>query len=580
MRKNHLVAVVCLGLLGVVAYGVVYPYVRGAFAWRQAEAALANRDFTQAQTHLQRYRELWPQNGEACFLLARTCRRAGDAAAARQHLQEAQRWQWPRPLIELEELLIQAQSAGGRSIHGNLQGILDVHPPDEPYILEALAIGCLVNQAPQEAEHWAQVWHERYPDDWQARYWRGVALAGSLRDKLAAEEFAHVANMKPDFAEVRLRLTAVLLKQGRYQEALPHLQHYLRTDPGHAGALLDLARCQRFCGDRNAARVTLDTLLARQSGDARVLLLRGQLALDDDKPGEALVWLRRAQAGAPHETDTNQVLATVLRLLNKNDEAERYAQAAQQIKQDLQRVVDLTHEIRASPDNVALRHEAGTIMMRLGQEQGAAHMLLSALILDRNHQPTQKALAACLRKEDELTEEDLLAAFAEWGARGFFAGETDFPVALAGYRQALAAAATRANPPFFPPPGFQPQLSPRKRLTQWRHTHQYPQIDGAWSWLAEMHDRATGGIPPVTEAEFAELAHWFQANDTRLVQAALPSQFVDLGEGGRIACADIRAGITKGARVRGAGKLAENLRRLRARHAAPELATKSFTAVP
>ena len=53
----------------------------------------------------------------------------------------------------------------------------------------------------------------------------------------------------------------------------------------------------------------------------------------------------------------------------------------------------------------------------------------------------------------------------------------------------------------------------------------------AWTWLAEMHERATSGTPPVAEAEFAALARWFQDNEARL---GPPSQPLDLGDGRRV----------------------------------------------
>jgi hypothetical protein len=81
-----------------------------------------------------------------------------------------------------------------------------------------------------------------------------------------------------------------------------------------------------------------------------------------------------------------------------------------------------------------------------------------------------------------------------------------------------------------------------------------------------MLGRLREGIPPATEAEFAELAGWFKRNDERLYRLALPSQRLDLGDGRMTSCGNLRAGLAKGARAREAGKLAEDVRRLRARY--------------
>ncbi|MCH7726711.1 MAG: hypothetical protein IH991_09560, partial [Planctomycetes bacterium] len=102
-------------------------------------------------------------------------------------------------------------------------------------------------------------------------------------------------------------------------------------------------------------------------------------------------------------------------------------------------------------------------------------------------------------------------------------------------------------------------------LVAWRQPRRYPDLTAAWFWLVEFFDRAREGVPPVTESEFAELAAWLHANDSRLHQASLSSQLLDLGNGEKTTVADIRHGVWKGARARGAGKLAEQLRGLKAR---------------
>jgi tetratricopeptide (TPR) repeat protein len=309
----------------------------------------------------------------------------------------------------------------------------------------------------------------------------------------------------------------------------------------------------------------VEKLLALRPDDARVLLLRGQLDLDAGRAEEALPWLRRARDGAPYEMDTNEALAAACRALNRREEAETYARAAQQVHKDLQRIVDIAKEILSGKNSLALRYEAGTVMRRLGQEQSAVHWFVSAHVLDRDDQPTRRALAECLHKEDELTDEDWLEAFAAWGRHGYFEREADFPAALAAYRQALAETA-RADPPFYPPPDFLPQLSPGRRRLRWRRAHHFPQVEAAWNWLAEMHNRRTDNLPPVTEAEFAHLARWFDENAERLKQSAAPSHLLDLGDGNRVALADLRSRIGKGPRALGAGQLAEDLRKLRARY--------------
>jgi hypothetical protein len=166
--------------------------------------------------------------------------------------------------------------------------------------------------------------------------------------------------------------------------------------------------------------------------------------------------------------------------------------------------------------------------------------------------------------------ENWLAAFEAWGRAGRFAHEPDFPVALDAYRAAIAEAVAGTDPPFYPPADFLPGEPEWWRLEEWRRPRWYYGVLAAWWWLYEMLDRRRKGIPPVAEAEFAELAEWFKRNDERLYRLALPSQLLDLSDGRRTSCGDLRAGLAKGARAREVGKLAEDVRRLRARYGGGE----------
>jgi hypothetical protein len=169
--------------------------------------------------------------------------------------------------------------------------------------------------------------------------------------------------------------------------------------------------------------------------------------------------------------------------------------------------------------------------------------------------------------EEPRDEDGWLAVFEELGRDGLFKAEPDFPVALAFYRDALARAHASTDPPFDPPPDFQPHLSSHHlRCQGWRDRFRFPDLDEGFNWLGEMLERVCEGIPPITEAEFRELAEWFAANDARLYQLALPSQLLDLGGGRRTSCTNIRYGLAKGPRADGAGEVAEGVRELHRRY--------------
>ncbi len=169
---------------------------------------------------------------------------------------------------------------------------------------------------------------------------------------------------------------------------------------------------------------------------------------------------------------------------------------------------------------------------------------------------------------DWLTEEEWLTLFEEWGRQGYFDREPEFPIALACYRDALQRAAVQADPPFDPPVDFMLHLIdlPDLRLLNWRDTTRFPEVHAAWDWLAEMFRRVHDGIPPVTQAEFAELAAWFNGNEHRLYHESLGSELLDVGAGRKTTTTNIRYALSGGPRASGAGEVAEDVRQLIARH--------------
>jgi hypothetical protein len=103
-------------------------------------------------------------------------------------------------------------------------------------------------------------------------------------------------------------------------------------------------------------------------------------------------------------------------------------------------------------------------------------------------------------------------------------------------------------------------------LPSWSVCGRFPDVLVGHDWLMEMLWRVQRGIPPVTEAEFAELGAWFEANEERLATLADSSGLFDVGHGRRTCCSSIRYALRQGPRAEGAGELAEDIRQLRARY--------------
>jgi tetratricopeptide (TPR) repeat protein len=394
-------------VLAVGTY-LAYPFVLSARQQRLARQALEQQDLTAARLHLERGLAVRPAAAGGHFLLAQTLRRAGDSDGAREHLQAAQALGWGEEEIQLETLLTQAQSGAVEPVAGALQQHLAAGTGDPQLIYEALVRGCLQGQFVPRAYHYSSQWTARFPDSWHARFWHGRVLEQGLQYDLAAEAYARVLEQRPEHLEARLHCGQVLQWRGRYAPAMAHLNAYLEQRPDDPAALLALARCQHSVCPPAQARETLDRLFALPGEHPEGWLLRGQLELNDGRPGDALPWLEKARQRIPHDLQLNLALAATMHQLRRFAEAKHYEQRHGEIERDLHRMEDLTKEILAQPRDVSLRYEAGATLVRLGQDGQAIRWLVSALMLDPRHQPTRQALADCIRR---LGDPKLLEAY-------------------------------------------------------------------------------------------------------------------------------------------------------------------------
>jgi tetratricopeptide (TPR) repeat protein len=419
-RRRLVLALVSLLLFGAIASYTLRPGMRpnqvawsGDRAttearndWHQALLALDRHDFLLAKTHLARCLEVWPIHAETHFLMARTCRRAGDEAGWQAHFRKAEILGWDKSAVDLERELRQAQSGNLRGVENGLLSRLDSFPPEEELILEALAEGYLKTDHLNAVLELTRQWIERYPDHWEPKLFRARALLLAHSVDQAIAEYGRILKLKADHPEAHLELAGALLANSQFQEAAEHFRIYLAHQPNDSAALVRLANCQLSLGQTEAARASLDRLFIIHPEDAAGFFVRAKLELAAARPDGALHWLKRAESLAPHETDITYSLVLVLQQLGKQAEAKQYERKLQDLRRQYEQLETVKAKIRGQPDNVVLRDEAAAVSLRLGHAEEAGHWLRSALQLDPNHRPTHKLLAEYFQK---LGKADLAA---------------------------------------------------------------------------------------------------------------------------------------------------------------------------
>jgi len=410
LRRQPLLLAAVVGTALLAGLGI-YFLERDAHArwhWRQAELAIEERDFAPALVHLQAFVEMQPSSGKAHFLLARTYRRARkeDFDQAEHHLATAKRLRWPEEAITKEFYLLDFQKHG-RPEHseGAVRQLLDDPTVDRRLVLEALVRGCLRADRLTEAVTWLDRWVKSYPDDWYAYLCRGTLSQHLERPARAVADYERVLRWKPDSADVKQRLGLALVQGGSdYQQALRYLEDHRQSHPDDPDTLVGIARCRSVLNQPEAARALLQAVLATHPENADALLALALVELDLDNPSQALYWLRRLEplsesarsdemfhkllrlepVGSNTTTPTRlqtsyQLLATVLRRLGQEKEAQAYEHKLQQLAADVDELRTAIEANTKDPRDVAVWPKLATCYLRVGMKDNAALWFLRVL---------------------------------------------------------------------------------------------------------------------------------------------------------------------------------------------------------
>jgi predicted Zn-dependent protease len=393
-------------LLGVLVLAVLGVYALDPWGWRtkdrgpgptyhweEAQKAIKERDFDEGRKHLQEYLKIVPFNAEACFLLARTCRREQDFRSWRKQLFHASQLQWPQEQIDLEFRLQQAQIGDVWSVEQTLlQDLKAKSGEDAELILEALAEGYLKNRSVAHIIQLTGPWMEQFPDDWLPHFYRATIQYAEGSRRQAIEEYRTVLKLNPDHGLAQLLLAGALMDDGQFKEALHLYETYLKENSGDPTALYGVANCHFSLGESDETRKTLRDLLVASPSDVRALYLQAKVALTDDRPAEALTWLRKAERLAPQEPEITHMFIVVLQRLNRPEQAEKYVQIQEIILGRQEQLGKLRKQLRREPGNVELRFQLGRINMLLGRDNEAEAWFHMVLHLDANHVETRNAL--------------------------------------------------------------------------------------------------------------------------------------------------------------------------------------------
>jgi tetratricopeptide (TPR) repeat protein len=299
----------------------------GTYHYHAAERALARREFSSAQEHLNRCLGVWPTNPETLLTAAQAARRGGQPGAALRLLDAAERAQAVPEAVAFERELAFIQTGRSNQTDYYLQICAD-HPETAQarLIAEATIVGSLETLDLVRVRRGLELWDTRSSneaDRIQAVIWRGELAIRTGDVDTAIAHFRQGVEADPDNDASRLRL-AELLSRPAPQEALVHLQLLHEKRPADRDVRLQLARCYRALGEHEAATRLLSALSDQYPEDIAVLIEQGLVAVDLQRADEAERWLRRAESLQPQRREVSLALARCLQLAGKVQEAQQY----------------------------------------------------------------------------------------------------------------------------------------------------------------------------------------------------------------------------------------------------------------
>jgi Tfp pilus assembly protein PilF len=387
-------------VLGVVATGaaLLWPWARATAYLTDARRALSVGDPETALRSLGMACRLQPDRAGVQYLLAVAKRRSGRLDEFAPHLQRAAELGWPKEDVQRQAWLAAAQRGDLVDVQHELLAAVQSEATNEvaEEIYEAFAKGSLCTYRLHDAQMCVDIWLQWRPDAPQGRIMRACVHEQYGDYEQAWQEYRAVLSQRPDHREARVRLGQALMIKKRYDEAHAEFQARLAVAPDDVDALLGAAQCARHLGHADEARNRLQTALPltvtpHQRGST--LRELGRLLLDEGKTSESLQLLTQAVAILPGDAQAHYALGTALARVGRRDEAQYHHARMQHLREQFDRMTEITRRLTAEPANADLRCDAGAILMDAGLKKEGADWLLTALKCDPSHRRSHELLA-------------------------------------------------------------------------------------------------------------------------------------------------------------------------------------------
>ena len=198
----------------------------------------------------------------------------------------------------------------------------------------------------------------------------------------------------PAAAAAHRRLGLILLARGQPAAAVDHLRRAVEFNPGHVGAMLELAHSLDAAGRPDEA-VGVFTDTPRRTPDARIYVALAALEWRTGRPDQALRHYADALSLRPRDAALHNDIGVILAEQGRPDEASWHYHAA----------------IRLEPHLAQARINLANVLFRQGRPDDAAAQLHEAVRIDPlNFEAFANAAAMLSRYKDYPRAEQMLRA--------------------------------------------------------------------------------------------------------------------------------------------------------------------------
>ena len=289
----------------------------------------------------------------------------------------------------------------------------------------AVGLGLVTVQRNQDYRSEIAIWADtvaKRPENSRGRCNLGVALVRAGRVEEAIGHLEQALRINPDGAEVHCDLGFALAQAGRIPEAITQYEQALRIKPDYAKAHSDLGVALAQVGRIPEAIEHLERALRIKPDYAEAHCNLGVALAQAGRIPEAIEHLERALRIEPDNAEAHNNLGNVLRQSGKIEEAIAHYEQALRIEPDYaeahhnlgvasaqagrmpEAIEHLERALRIKPGNAETHYNLGLALSRIGKIQDAIGHYEQALRLNPDYAEAHYNLGAALVRLGRLPE--------------------------------------------------------------------------------------------------------------------------------------------------------------------------------